>query len=35
MSYQDEVFAQRERLLLDTALELFIQRGWAPVNYSF
>lgn len=34
MSYQDEVFAQRERLLLDTALELFLQRGWESVTVA-
>ena len=34
MSYQNEVFAQRERLLLDTALELFTQRGWELVTVA-
>lgn len=34
MSYQDEVFAQRERLLLDAALVLFRERGWEQVTVA-
>lgn len=34
MSYQDEAFQQRERLLLDTALTLFRNYGWESVTVA-
>ncbi len=34
MGYQDEAFQQRERVLLDTALTLFRDRGWEQVTVA-
>lgn len=34
MGYQDEAFQQRERVLLDTALALFRDRGWEQVTVA-
>lgn len=34
MRYQDELFRQREQLLLDTALELFRESGWEKVTVA-
>ena len=34
MRYQDELFRQREELLLDTALDLFLECGWEKVTVS-
>lgn len=34
MSYQDETFQRRERLLLDTALTLFREQGWESVTVA-
>ncbi|MCH8499769.1 MAG: TetR/AcrR family transcriptional regulator [Marinobacter sp.] len=34
MGYQDQVFAQREQLLLTTARELFLAHGWEQVSVA-
>ncbi len=34
MGYQNEAFSNRERLLLDTALALFRERGWEQVTVA-
>lgn len=34
VGYQDEAFQQRERVLLDTALALFRDRGWEQVTVA-